>query len=182
MAHSSNTYPYGLDNAASEYTAHISHLFVGPTEHDHVSYLCLIDLPEPNHPALTVNVVEIRQIREDSLSVIPEESTGSSESHRTNYTHTLIDPYGHEFLAFPPDFRGVVFAISNDEPPHDEETDQERVAQEERNTDRRAWRVDLENAEEDVADAGAGGQHNICRDLELASFQDTKCQHCCRHE
>jgi hypothetical protein len=157
MAHSSNTYPYGLVNAASEYTAHISHLFVDPAEHDHVSYLCLIDLPKPNHPTLTINVVEIRQIREDSLSTIPKESTRSTESHGTNYTSTLIDPYGQEFLAFPPDFRGAVFAVSNDEPPHDEEIDQERVAQEERNTDCRVWRVDLENAEEDAADAGAGG-------------------------
>jgi hypothetical protein len=28
-----------------------------------------------------------------------------------------------------------------------------------------AWRVDLENAEEDAADAGAGGKRDICRDL-----------------
>jgi hypothetical protein len=55
--------------------------------------LYLIDLSEPDHPAPTVNVVEIRQIREDSLYTISEESTGSTESHRTNYTCTLIDPY-----------------------------------------------------------------------------------------
>jgi hypothetical protein len=46
--------------------------------------------------------------------------------------------YGQEFPAFSPGFRGAVFAVSNDEPPRDGETDQERVAQEERNTDRRA--------------------------------------------
>jgi hypothetical protein len=43
-------------------------------------------------------------------------------------------------------------------------TDQERVAQEERNADHRAWRVNLENAEEDAADAGAR-QRDIRRDL-----------------
>jgi hypothetical protein len=92
MKHSSNTYPYGLVNAAFEYTARIPQPFVDPAERDHVSDLCLIDLPEPDHPAPIVNVVEIRQIRENSLSTILEESIGSTESHGTSYTRTLIDP------------------------------------------------------------------------------------------
>jgi hypothetical protein len=123
-------------------------------------------MPEPDHPTPTINVVEIRQIREDSLSAISKESTGSTGSHGTNYTRTLIDPYGEEFLAFPPSFGGVVFAISNDDPPHDGETDQERADQEERNTNHRAQRVDLENTEEDAARAGADGQRDIYRDLD----------------
>jgi hypothetical protein len=94
MEHSSNTYPYGLVNMASKFTARIPHLFADPTECDHISDLYLIDLPEPDHPAPTVNVVEIRQIREDSLSTILKESAGSTGSHKTNYTCTLIDPYG----------------------------------------------------------------------------------------
>jgi hypothetical protein len=49
--HSPNTYPYGLVNVASEYAAHIPHLFVDPPERDHVSDLYLIDLLEPDHPA-----------------------------------------------------------------------------------------------------------------------------------
>jgi hypothetical protein len=124
MEHSPNTYPYGLANAASEYTTRIPHMFVDLAERDHVLDLCLIDLPEPGHPTPTINVVEIRQIGEDSLSRIPKESTGSTESYRTSYTCTLIDPYGQEFLAFPPGFGGAVFAVSNDEPPRDGETDQ----------------------------------------------------------
>jgi hypothetical protein len=60
IEHSTNTYPYGLANAASEYAARIPHLFVDPAECDHVLDLCLIDLPEPDHPAPTINVVEIR--------------------------------------------------------------------------------------------------------------------------
>jgi hypothetical protein len=83
-------------------------------------------------------VVEIRQIREDSLSTILKESIGSTKSHGTSYDPTLIDPYGQEFLALSPSFGGAIFAVSNDEPPHDEEIDQERAAQEERNTDHRA--------------------------------------------
>jgi hypothetical protein len=165
MKHSYNTYPYGLVNVASEYTARIPQLFVDLAKRDHIFDSYLIDLPKPNHPAPTINVVEIKQIRENSHSTILEESTGSTKSHGTSYTHTLIDPYGQEFLAFPPGFGGAVFGVSNDEPPRDEETDQERVAREERNTDRRARRVDLENAEEDAADAGAGGQRNIRCDL-----------------
>jgi hypothetical protein len=72
MEHSSNTYLYGLVNATFEYTACIPQLFVDPTDRDHVSSLCLIDLSEPDHPAPTVNVIEIRQIGENSLSTIPE--------------------------------------------------------------------------------------------------------------
>jgi hypothetical protein len=60
MDHSSNTYPYRLVNTTSEYTTRISHLFVDPAECDHILDLCLIDLPESNHPMPTVNVVEIR--------------------------------------------------------------------------------------------------------------------------
>jgi hypothetical protein len=37
--HSPNTYTYGLVNAASEYAARIPHLFVDPTERDHISDL-----------------------------------------------------------------------------------------------------------------------------------------------
>jgi hypothetical protein len=122
----SNTYPYGLVNVASEYTSYIPHLFMDLAECDHVLDLCLIDLAEPDYPAPTVNVVEIRKIRGHSLSTIPKESTRSTESHGTSYTCTLIDPYGQEFLAFPPGFGGTVFVVSNDEPPHDGETNQER--------------------------------------------------------
>jgi hypothetical protein len=60
MEHSSNTYPYGLVNVAFEYTAHIPHLFMDPAKCDHILDLYLIDLLEPNHPAPTVNVLEIR--------------------------------------------------------------------------------------------------------------------------
>jgi hypothetical protein len=57
MEHSSNTYPYGLVNATFEYMARIPHLFMDLTEHDHALDLYLLDLPEPDHPAPTVNVV-----------------------------------------------------------------------------------------------------------------------------
>jgi hypothetical protein len=60
MEHSSNTYPYRLVNTVSEYTTCIPHLFVDPAERDHVLDLYLLDLPEPDHPAPTINVVEIR--------------------------------------------------------------------------------------------------------------------------
>jgi hypothetical protein len=70
--HSPNTHPYGLVNATSEYAACIPHLFVDPAERDNVLDLCLIDLPELDHPAPTVNMVDIRQIGQDLLSTIPE--------------------------------------------------------------------------------------------------------------
>jgi hypothetical protein len=110
-------------------------------------------------------MVEISQIREDSLSTILEESTRSIRPRGTSYTRTLIDSYGEVFPTFLPSFGGAVFAVSNDEPTRDGEIDQDRVAQEESNADRRAQRVDLENAEEDTANAGVDGQRDIRRDL-----------------
>jgi hypothetical protein len=47
---------------ASEYATCIPHMFVDPAERDHVLDLCLIDLPELDHPVPTVNMVDIRQI------------------------------------------------------------------------------------------------------------------------
>jgi hypothetical protein len=94
IQYSPDTYPYGLANAVSEYTACIPPLFMDLAERNHILGQCLIDLPEPDHPAPTINMVEIRQIRENLLSIIPEESTGSTESHGTSYTRTFIDPYG----------------------------------------------------------------------------------------
>jgi hypothetical protein len=67
-----------------------------PAEHDHVSDLSLLELPEIGHPALVVNMVDIRQIGGDSLSTIQEESTGSTSS-----THVITNPYDEEFLEFP---------------------------------------------------------------------------------
>jgi hypothetical protein len=58
--HSPNTYPYRLVNATSEYAARIPHLFVDPIECDHILNLCLKNLPEPDHPAPIVNMVDIR--------------------------------------------------------------------------------------------------------------------------
>jgi hypothetical protein len=94
MEYSPNTYPYGLVNVESKYATCIPHVFMDLVERNHVSGLCLIDLPEPEHPAPTINVVDIRQIQENSLSTILEESTRSTECHGTSYTHTFIDPYG----------------------------------------------------------------------------------------
>jgi hypothetical protein len=91
------------------------------------------------------------------LSTFLEESSRSTGPHRTNYTCTLIDPYGEDFLAFPLGFGGAIFAVSNDEPPRDEKTDQERATREERNTNRKVQRVDLENTEEDLANTSADG-------------------------
>jgi hypothetical protein len=120
---------------------HVPHLFVDPTERDHTSDLSILELPEIGRPAPVVNMVDIRQIGGDSLSIIREESTGSTGS-----THAITNPYEEEFPAFPPGFRGAIFAISADEPSHEGETDQERAARVERNADRTSRRVERENA------------------------------------
>jgi hypothetical protein len=66
--HPSAIYPYGLANAVSVYMVCVSHLFVDPTESDHVSDLFLLELPKIGHPAPIINLVDIRQIGGDSLS------------------------------------------------------------------------------------------------------------------
>jgi hypothetical protein len=58
----------------------------------------LLELPEIDDPALVINMVDIRQIGGDSLSTIPEESTGSNGPTQT---HTITNPYKEEFPAFP---------------------------------------------------------------------------------
>jgi hypothetical protein len=62
MEHPSTVYPYGLANAASEYMVCVLHLFVDPAERDHVLNLFLLELPEIDHPAPVINMVDIRQI------------------------------------------------------------------------------------------------------------------------
>jgi hypothetical protein len=76
----------------------VPHLFVDPAEHDHVSDLFLLELPEIGHPAPVVNMVDIRQIGGDSLSTIPE---GSTRSTGSTQTHIVTNPYEEELLAFP---------------------------------------------------------------------------------
>jgi hypothetical protein len=41
------TFPYGLENAASEYAYRAPHLFMGPTERYHASYLHFLDILRP---------------------------------------------------------------------------------------------------------------------------------------
>jgi hypothetical protein len=111
MEHPSTIYPYGLANTASEYMVYVPHLFMDPTERDHVLDLFLLELPKINYTAPVVNMVDIRQIGGDSLSTILEESIESTGS-----THKITNPYEEEFLAFPPGFRGVIFTISAEKP------------------------------------------------------------------
>lgn len=60
MEESRSAYPYGLANAASTYMDCIPHLFVDPAERGHVNDLYFINLPEADHPAPIVNMVEIK--------------------------------------------------------------------------------------------------------------------------
>jgi hypothetical protein len=60
MEHPSIVILYELVNAASKYMVHVTHLFMDPTERDHVSDLSLLELPGISHPAPIVNMVDIR--------------------------------------------------------------------------------------------------------------------------
>jgi hypothetical protein len=64
------TLPYGLKNAASEYTYRTPHLFMGLMERDHVSDLYFQDIPRPP-PGNVVNMVGIREHNEGSVHTLP---------------------------------------------------------------------------------------------------------------
>jgi hypothetical protein len=113
--HSPNTYPYELVNAASEYATRIPHRFVDPNEHDHILDLCLIDLPKLDHPTPTVNMADIRMIRQDSLSTILEEGTGSTDSRGTNYTTSSIH-MGRSSQLFHPTLEALSSALVTTSP------------------------------------------------------------------
>jgi hypothetical protein len=127
IEHPSTVYPYGLVNMAlSTWSASRIYSWILLSTTMFRIYF-LLELPEMGHPAPIVNMVDIRQIHGDSHSTIPEERSKSTGS-----THAITNPYEEEFLAFPPNFGGAIFAISADEPSCEGETDQERAARVER--------------------------------------------------
>jgi hypothetical protein len=131
-------FPYGLKNAASEYAYRTPHLFMGPTEQDHVLDLYFLDIPRPS-PGNAVNMVGIWEHHEGSVHTLPEDgdsSTGSTRSVRTEPQHLKDDEYGLDPLPYPPGFSPIprfpprhgdmVLNVSNDEPTVVGETDDER--------------------------------------------------------
>jgi hypothetical protein len=130
--------PYGLKNAASEYAYHTPHLFMGPTERDHVLDLYFLDIPRPP-PGNAINMVSIWEYHEGSIHTLPEDgdsSTGSTRSVYTEAQHLEDDEYGLDPLSYPlcfsliprfPPRRGdMVLNVSNDEPAIMGETDEQR--------------------------------------------------------
>jgi hypothetical protein len=65
---------FGLEGARSAYQNAIHHLIIDHVEHDRVNDLYMIDLPEADQPAPVVNMVSIRQLSDNSLHNILEES------------------------------------------------------------------------------------------------------------
>ena len=77
MENMSRTYPFGLVGVGSAYQNAIHHLFIDHAESDCVDDLYKIDLPEADQPAPMVNMVAIRQVPDDSLHNILDESPGA---------------------------------------------------------------------------------------------------------
>jgi hypothetical protein len=140
--------PYGLKNAASEYTYRTPHLFVGPMERDHVSDLHFLDIPRPP-PGNAVNMVDIQEHNEGSVHTLPEDgesSTGSTHSVHNEAKHLDHDEYDLDPLPhppgispiprFPPRRDDMVLNVSNDESSVVGETDEQRQLREQRNADR----------------------------------------------
>jgi hypothetical protein len=72
-------FPYNLENAASEYVYRTPHLFMGPTERDHVSDLYFLDILRPPL-GNAVNMVGIQEYHEGSVHTLPEDDDSSTGS------------------------------------------------------------------------------------------------------
>jgi hypothetical protein len=140
--------PYGLKNVASEYVYRTPHLFMGPTERDHISDLYFLDIPRPSQ-GNAVNMVRVQEHREGSVHTLSEDgnsSTRSTCSVHTEAEHLDDDGYDLDPLPYPPGFpqiprfppRGgdMVLNISNDEPAVEGETDEQQQLCELRNAGR----------------------------------------------
>ena len=79
-----------------------------------------------------VNMLHARRRHGASLQTIPEENP-SSESQGS--TETLAKTFSEQFL-LPPFQGGAIFNVSIDSPPQNGETEEERVARENRNINR----------------------------------------------
>jgi hypothetical protein len=76
------------------------HLFMGPTERDHVSDLHFLDIPQPS-PGNAVNMVRLQEYHEVLTHTLPEDGDSSIESTDTEVEH-LDDEYDLDPLSYPP--------------------------------------------------------------------------------
>ena len=104
MDNPSKPYPFGLEGAGSAYQNIIHHLFIDHTERNHIDDLYMIDLPEAGRPAPMINMVSIRQLLDDSLHNVLEDSPGD---YFEGLTKTIKLPHfpsrvwGHDFPCHP---------------------------------------------------------------------------------
>ena len=94
-------------------------------ERSHVNDLYKIDLPEADQPAPTVNMVQLRQLPDDTLHTILEESPEPYSEGSTN-----------SCSSFPLGFGRELFMVSHDSIAVDGETSVQHCECEARNTDR----------------------------------------------
>jgi hypothetical protein len=83
-------YPFGLVGAGSAYQDVVHHLFIDHVERDHIDDLYVIHLPEASQPAPMVNMVSIRQLSNDSLHSILEESLDEYSQGSTKMISTCL--------------------------------------------------------------------------------------------
>jgi hypothetical protein len=76
-----------------------------------------------------INTLHLGQSRGAHLQTIPEQTLGSESQ---GSTETLAEIFSDQFL-LPPFWGGAIFNVSIDSPPRNSETEEERVAQENRN-------------------------------------------------
>ena len=68
-------YPFRLEGVGSTYQNAIHHLFIDHLENDRVSDLYMIDPTKSDQPTPMVNMVNIRQLLEESLHNVLDESS-----------------------------------------------------------------------------------------------------------
>jgi hypothetical protein len=79
----------------------IHHLFVDHVEHDRISDLYMIDSSKSDQPTPMVNMVNIRQLSEESLHNVLDESPNEYSEGLTKTSSSCP--------TFPPGFGGMIF-------------------------------------------------------------------------
>ena len=153
--------PVGVDLICRD-TVH--HLFTDHTKRRHVNDLYQIDLPETDQPAPTVNMVQLWQLPDETLTTILEESP---EPYSKGSTSSCPP--------FPLGFGRELFMVSHDSIAVDGETSVQHRELEDRNTDRqRRHNEEAENASQATRGGLPPLAHNLQQEFLMVDNQQVE--------
>ena len=153
--------PVGVDPICRD-TVH--HLFADHTERRHVNDLYQIDLPETDQPAPMVNMVQLWQLPDETLTTILEESPEPYFKGSTN-----------SCPPFPPGFGIELFMVSHNSVAVDGETSTQRREHKTRNADcQRCRHEEAEHAAQAARDGSPPLARNLQQDFLMVDNQQVE--------